>query len=223
MTPYEELLAELGKNSDPVYREGHKKLLKDEEINVIGVRVPVMRKIAARYKGRVGEIMDFPDGYHEVTFVKLTAVSLLPYEEFIGYIDRCVPLIDNWATCDSFAPKCISRHREEFLPYIRKYAADGGEFSQRFALTTLLHFYVEEKYLETIFSLCDRCDTSKYYVHMAVSWLIAETLVKFYDRSIGYINEHSLDKKTHNKAIRKACESYRLSTDRKNYLKGIKR
>ena len=99
----------------------------------------------------------------------------------------------------------------------------NGEFEQRFALTTLLHFYVEEKYLEEIFSMIDRSDTSKYYVHMAAAWLIAETLAKYYPQARGYLMEHSLDKRTHNKAIQKACESYRLSNDDKNYLKGLKR
>lgn len=109
------------------------------------------------------------------------------------------------------------------MPYIRKYAADPGEFEQRFALTTLLHFYVDGQYLETIFAIVERCDTSKYYVHMAAAWLIAETLVKHYERAVGFLSDNSLDKKTHNKAIQKACESFRLSNDRKNYLKGMKR
>lgn len=221
--PYLKLLDELKGLADENYKKFHKRLLKDEKINVLGVRVPILRKIAKSYKNNVDELMTFPDEYYEVTFVKLTAVSQLKYEEFIKYVDKCVPLIDNWATCDCFTPKCIANRKEDFLPYIRKYAAEDGEYFQRFALTTLLHYYVEENYAETIFSLTERCDTSKYYVHMAAAWLIAEMLVKHYDIAKSFLLEHSLDKKTHNKAIQKACESFRLSDDRKNYLKGIKR
>ena len=86
-----------------------------------------------------------------------------------------------------------------------------------------MHYYVEEKYAETIYAIVERCDTSLYYVHMAAAWLIAEMLVKHYESAVGFLSEHSLDRKTHNKAIQKACESFRLSSDRKNYLKGIKR
>lgn len=220
---YQELLTELESYADEGYKTFHKKLLKNDNVNVIGVRVPVLRKIAKRYKDDVDVLLTFPDEYYEVTFIKLTAVSLLPYEKFTGYVDKCVTLIDNWATCDCFAPKCISGHKDEFMPYIRKYASNDNEFYQRFALTTLLHFYVEDRYAETIFALAERSDTSLYYVHMAVAWLIAETLVKFYDKAKSFLLENTLDKKTHNKAIQKACESYRLSNDQKNYLKGIKR
>lgn len=220
---YQEFLTELKGYADEEYKAFHKKLLKNDNVNVIGVRVPVLRKIARKYSGDVDGLLAFPDEYYEVTFIKLTAVSMLEYGQFIKYVDRCVSLIDNWATCDCFTPKCIDKYKDDFMPYIRKYAQNSGEFYQRFALTTLLHFYVEEKYAETIFALAERSDTKLYYVHMAVAWLIAETLVKFYDKAKSFLLENTLDKKTHNKAIQKACESFRLSDDRKNFLKGIKR
>ncbi len=220
---YRGLLEELESVSDPAYREFHKKLLKNENINVLGVKIPVLRKIARKYSDKTDVILTFPDEFYEVTFIKLAAVSLLDYGAMMEKLDRCVHLIDNWATCDTFAPRCIKSHREEFLPVIRAYAQSDGEFVQRFAFTTLLNFYVEEKYLETIFSLCERADTSMYYVHMAVAWLIAETLAKYFERARGFLLDNSLDRKTHNKAISKALESYRLTNDQKNYLKGIKR
>lgn len=221
--PYQQLLCELKELADDEYKNFHKKLLKNDDIAVLGVRIPVLRKIARSYKDRIDELLSFPDEFYEVTFVKLTAVSYLKYEQFIKYVDKCVPLINNWATCDCFKAKCIQNHRDEFLPYIFKYAQDDGEFYQRYALVTLLHFYVEEKYADIIFSLCDRCDKSLYYVHMAVAWLVAETLVKFYERAKGYLLQNSLDKKTNNKAIQKACESFRLSQEQKTYLKGLKK
>lgn len=221
--PYQQLLAELKNNADEEYKSFHKRLLKNDEINVLGVRVPVLRKIAKKYKDCADELLTFPDEYYEVTFVKLTAISYLKYEDFIKYVDRCVPLINNWATCDCFSAKCIQNHREEFLPYLLKYSEVKSEFYQRFALVTLLHFYVEEKYAELIFNLSCKSDTNLYYVHMAVAWLVAETLVKFYETACGFLKKNLLDKKTHNKAIQKACESYRLSLEQKNYLKGLKR
>lgn len=223
MTPYHKFLDEIKFYSEPEYREFHKKLLKNDSIDVLGVRVPTLRKLAKKHKGEVDNLLTYPDEYYEVTFIKLCSVALLDYENFIKRLDSCVKLINNWACCDCFIPKCIEKHKEEFLPIIKKYAAKDGEFEQRFALTTLLHFYVEERYLETIFSIVERCDTSKYYVHMAAAWLIAETLAKYYPRAKDFLMENSLDKKTHNKAIQKACESFRLSNDEKNYLKGIKR
>lgn len=221
--PYRELLAELNGYADENYRAFHTKLLKNDDVNILGVRIPQLRKIAKAYKGELDELITYPDEFYEVTFIKLTAVSYLEYDEFIKYVDKCIPLIDNWATCDCFVPKCIIKHREDFLPYIKKYAAEDKEFYQRFSLTTLLHFYVEENYAQIIFSFVEKCNTQYYYVHMAAAWLIAEALVKFYDTAKDFLLKNSLDRKTHNKAIQKAVESYRLTEDRKNYLKGIKR
>lgn len=226
MTLYQELLDEINAVADETYCDFHKRLLKNDEIKVLGVRVPVLRKIAKKYVNAVDELMRVPDEYYEVTFVKLTAVSLLKWENFIDYVDECVSLIDNWATCDCFVPKCIAKHKEEFLSYIFKYAACDKEFYQRFALTTLLHFYVEEKYLCTITDTVGSVNTANYYVHMAAAWLIAEMLVKYYDYAKHLLTDGLngvLDAKTHNKAIQKACESFRLSDEQKTYLKGLKR
>ncbi len=223
MTLYREFLKELEDLQDLKYREFHLKLLKNNNLNVIGVKIPYLKKLAVKYSGETDNLLTFPDEYYEVTFVKLSVVALLDYDNFVSYVENCVKLIDNWATCDSFAPKCIEAHKDEFLPYIRKFSSSDMPYTRRFALTALIHFYVEEKYLETIFSIVERCDNSDYYVHMASAWLISETLVKYYDRAVGFLSDNTLDKKTHNKAIQKACESFRLSNDRKNFLKGMKR
>ena len=221
---YRQLLEILEYNSDVKYREFHKQLLKNDSISVLGVRVPALRKIAKQFKGDIDNLLSFPDEYYEITFIKLTAVSNLKYEEFVKYADLCVSLIDNWATCDCFTPKCIEKHKREFLPYIERYLSNNGEFYQRFALTTLLHFYVEEEFLDIIFNAIKRADTEKYYyVHMAAAWLTAEVLVKYYGWGVTFLQSESLDKKTHNKAIQKANESFRLSEEQKNFLKEIKR
>ena len=221
---YRQLLEILEDNADSKYREFHSRLLKNDNINVLGVRVPILRKIAKQFIGDTDNLMCFPNEYYEVTFIKLTAVSNLKYEQFIKYVDQCVSLIDNWATCDCFTPKCIEKHKQEFLPNIDKYLSYDSEFYQRFALTTLLHFYVEEEFLEIIFDSIKKANSEKYYyVHMAAAWLMAEVLVKHYDLGIKFLQTETIDKRTHNKAIQKANESFRLSNEQKIFLKGIKR
>ena len=231
MILYPEFLEEIKSFAEPEYAAFHKRLLKNDSINVLGVRVPRLRKIAKKYINCVDELLSFPDEYYEVTFIKLTAVSYLKWDEFINYVDRCVPLIDNWATCDCFTPKCIAKHKEEFLPFIYTYQGEDKEFYQRFVLTTLLHFYVEEKYYYDLLQIITEVDTEEYYyVHMAAAWLLAELIIKFYDETVKFliqtIEAHNkgweVDIKTHNKAIQKACESYRLTAEQKTYLKGLK-
>ena len=233
---YEELLTELKSLAEPEYAAFHKRLLKNDKINVLGVRVPTLRKIAKRYKNLVPTLLSFNDDYYEVTFIKLQAAALLPYNFFINYVDKCVSLIDNWATCDCFAPKCIAQHKDEFLPYLCVYRDSDKEFTQRISLTTYLHFYVEDKYLQFIYdAVQENVDLDLYYVHMAAAWLIAEVVVKYYDEGAAFLkcNAECYDKegkgheffeiKTHNKAIQKACESYRLTKEQKDFLRGLKR
>ncbi|MGN1060320.1 MAG: DNA alkylation repair protein [Candidatus Coproplasma sp.] len=220
---YEELLAELKGLSDGEYAAFHSRLLHNPSINVIGVRTPVLRSLAKSYAIRFEELFALPKEYYEVTFLKLIAASSLPFEKFITIVDGCVEIIDNWAACDCFKAACIKKHREEFLPFIEAYLGVNGEFYQRYALVTLLHFYVEEGYLDLIFESVERADRAYYYVYMAAAWLIAEVLVKYYDIGVEYLKRGRLDIKTHNKAIVKACESYRLTNEQKTELKGLKR
>ncbi|MGN0817876.1 MAG: DNA alkylation repair protein [Candidatus Coproplasma sp.] len=220
---YLQLLEELNSLSDRTYRSFHRRLLKNEKINVIGVRVPDIRKLAQKFKGDEEELLTFPDEFYEVTFIKLTACAALGYSEFVKVAERCVSLIDNWASCDSFKPACIAKHREEFKPYIERFIASDGEFSQRFALTTLLNYYVDEKFLPYIKKCLSYADTGKYYVHMAAAWLVAEILVKHFDYGVNLISCGLLDNKTANKAITKARESFRISKENKDYLNTLKR
>ncbi|MGN0814241.1 MAG: DNA alkylation repair protein [Candidatus Coproplasma sp.] len=220
---YARLLEELNANAQEKYLAFHKSLLKNDKIRLIGVSVPILRKLAKDFKGEEQLLLSFPDEYYEVTFIKLLACAALPYGEFLKVVDGCVALIDNWASCDSFKPKCIAKHRQEFIPYIEKYIASDGEFYQRFALTTLLAFYVGDDYIPLIKKCLSAADTRCYYVHMAAAWLVAEVLVKSYEQGVQILKSGILDAKTSNKAISKARESFRISDENKNYLKTLKR
>lgn len=220
---YDKLLGELFALADNNYACFHSKLLNNKNIKVIGVKTPLLRSLAKKYKGEIEKLFALPNDYYEVTFLKLTVASLLPYEEFCVRLDGCVKLIDNWASCDCFKAKCISGHKFEFMSFIKAYMGVNKEFYQRYALVCLLHFYVEEQYLNFIFDCVERADCSFYYVHMAVAWLVAEVIVKHYNAGIEYLKRNNLDKHTHNKAIAKSCESLRLSQQQKKELKGLKR
>lgn len=222
MITYEEACIRLYAQADGEYRLFHKKLLKNEKINVIGVRTPALKKLAKEWKGEWREILGFPNEYYEIVFLKCAVAGALPFEEFCAVADRLVSLLDNWATCDCFAAPCIAKHREEFMPYVRKYLADGREFVVRFALVTLLRYYTEEKYLPLIFESVERCGADRYYVETAAAWLLAEVLVKYYDEGVAFLRENRIPKEIRNRAIRKARESFRLDSARKETLRKMK-
>ena len=131
--------------------------------------------------------------------------------------------MDNWATCDMFKAKCISRHKEEFLPILQQIFTHGGEYFERYVLVTLLSVYIDEPYYPTIENCLKKADMEKYYVHMAAAWLTAEILIKRYEYGLALLDKNILPTKTHNKAIQKARESFRLTKEQKDYLKSLKK
>jgi 3-methyladenine DNA glycosylase AlkD len=214
---YSALLEELNSLTEEEYAAFQRKIVASKGQKILGVRTPVLRRLVKKYRSEYKTLMTFPDEYYEVTFLKLNAVALLPYEEFIKYVEPCVNCIENWATCDTFKANCLKTHREEFIPYLYKFL-QGGEFARRYALNTLLYFYIEEKYLPLVFKLLTSCDLAPYYTHMAAAWLTAEVLIKYYPQGLEFLKEGKLPPKTHNKAIQKARESFRLSDERKEEL-----
>ena len=222
MITYEEVLARLTALKDDSYAAFHSKLLKNDNVRLIGVRTPALRALAKEWRGEADTFLTFPDEYYEITFLKCALVGMLKYEEFIERVDEVVPLIDNWATCDMFTAPCVKKHREAFLPFIKRYLQSDREFTVRYGLVMLLHYYVEEKYLPLIFESVRNLKRKDYYIMMGAAWLIAEVLVKYYKEGTRFLEEGCMPKTMHNKAIQKACESYRISDEEKASLKLFK-
>ena len=166
--------------------------------------------------------MTFPNEYYEVVFIKLCAVSLLPYENFLIFLDECVGLIDNWALCDSFKPKYLTNNKKLFLKELERIFLHGGEFYERFVLVMLLNYYVEDEYADILKMYVQRADMQKYYVHMAVAWLVAEICVKLPNLGEEILKDKLLPTKTRNKAIQKARESFRVNKVYKERLNTLK-
>ncbi len=231
MMTYEQLLAALAEKKDETYRQFNERIVNVPAGTSIGVRTPLLRAFGKELvKGEgfdLDALLAFPNDVFEVRLLKCYAVGYkkMPFAEKVRYIEACLPVIDGWAVCDLFCStlKEIAKHREEFLPHIEAYIARGTEFSQRFGYVLLLGSYMAEEYLPRIFTLLERAHTQYYYTHMGAAWLIAEVLVKFYERGVSFLQTTALDAKTVNKAIQKARESYRLTDEQKNFLKLLKK
>ena len=222
MITYDEVLARLRAHQDSEYAAFHAKLLKDESVKLIGVRTPVLRALAKQWRGETDSFLSFPDEYYEVTFLKCALVGMLNYADFVKRVDGAVALLDNWATCDMFTAPCVKKHREEFLPFIEKYLQSDREFTVRYALVMLLHYYVETKYLPLIFESVADLTQDGYYIMRGAAWLIAEVLVKHYEEGVRFLQAGCMPKAMHNKAIQKACESFRISAEQKAFLKSLR-
>ena len=229
MVAYESVVSELKALSEQKFAEFQRRIINDDKLDILGVRMPVLRKVAKKYSLEDHEtFMGFPDEYFEVVFLKLAIAARMPYTHFVCECERLVNLLSDWALCDCFAPDCIGRNRDAFIPFIKKFLAakDGyaeGEYIRRFAYTTLLHFYVEESYLPLIIDCLNKCKNEKYYVTMAAAWLLSVVLVKHYDVGFEYLNSTMCDINMRNKAISKACDSYRITSEQKEQLKALRK
>ena len=189
---------------------------------ILGVRTPMLRTIAKRYQSEWKDILTFPNEYYEVVFLKLTMISKLPFEQFAEYLPSCISLMDNWALCDQMKAPAIKKNRESGLPILEEIFQMGGEYVERYVLVTLLSYYVEDNYLPILRTYMHRSNTNLYYIHMAVAWLLAEILIKKYDFGLQILQGKELDVKTHNKAIQKGIESYRITQLQKEQLRSLK-
>ena len=218
---YSEFIEKITPFAEEEFAQFQRKLIFTDR-KILGIRTPMLRKLAKEFSQNVEDLFSFPDEYYETVFITLTVVSMLPYGQFLQYLERCVALMDNWALCDSFKGKYIQKNKDDFLGVLEKLFAKGGEYFERYVLVVFLAEYVEKAYLPLIKGYIQRAHTEYYYVHMSVAWLVAEILIKEYIEGVALLKEGFLPQKTHNKAIQKAIESYRLSNEQKEYLRSLK-
>ena len=136
-----------------------------------------------------------------------------------------MPKIDNWAVCDIFCAglKITKKYRVEMWNLLQKYLKSNKEFEIRFAIVMILDFYIDEEYIERNFKIFDNIASQDYYVQLAVAWAISICLIKFYDKTLDYLEHADLDNFTYNKALQKAIESYRIDDKNKMILRKMKR
>lgn len=213
---------------DKKYREFHSKLMPNiHPDKVIGIRTPLLRK-QAKELAKHPEIETFlkalPHTYYEENNLHAFLLEQIKdYEVCLEKVETFLPYVDNWATCDSMAPKVFKKHKEELLKSIPKWMASDHEYTIRFGIEMLMKFYLdedfEEKYLEWVAAV----QSEQYYVNMMIAWYFATALAKQYEATLPYITEHRLSEWTHNKTIQKAVESYRITPEQKVYLRTLKR
>ena len=222
-----EIRVELFKMQDMDYRDFNSKLIPTVDKRLfIGVRTPELRKYAKQL-GKSIEVIEFlqalPHKYFDENQLHAFIISeIKDFKNCIAEINRFLPYMDNWATCDQLSPKIFKKHHSELFAYIKDWLKSDKVYTLRFGIGMLMEHFLDEDfdiiYPETVLKI--RSD--EYYVNMMIAWYFATALAKQYKSIIPFIENRSLDIWTHNKAIQKATESYRISTQRKNYLKELK-
>lgn len=193
----------------------------------IGVRVPAVRKLAKKlYKDSEHEVFlkELPHHYYDENMLHGLLISEeKDFERCLEKTETFLPYIDNWAVCDIMSPKVFQKHKNELLEKIREWASDEHTYTCRFGIEMLMSHFLNEDFKEEYLEIPALVSSSEYYVKMMVAWFFATALAKQWDATIPYLETNRLEPWTHNKTIQKARESYRITSEQKEYLKGLKR
>ena len=193
--------------------------------SVLGVRMPDCRALAKELcrMPDIGEFLtDLPHRYLDEN--NLHALILNEEKDCaaaVAAIDAFLPYVDNWATCDALRPKAFKKHPSALPDECRRWMRSGATYTVRFGIEMLMTHYLDENFRPEYLEEVSIIKSKEYYVNMMIAWYFATALAKQYEAAISYIEQRRLDQWTHNKTIRKAIESCRITEERKAYLRTL--
>lgn len=191
----------------------------------IGVRVPEARKLAKRIAKEPEAskfLKDLPHKYYDENILHALLISeIKDYDACIEEIDKFLPYVDNWAVCDIISPKIFKKNKTILLGKIKEWSASKKTYTSRFGIEMLMSHFLDDDFKPEYLEIPVSVHSKEYYVRMVIAWFFATALAKQWDTTIKYIEDHRLDKWTHNKAIQKARESRRITSKQKEYLKSL--
>ena len=218
---------ELLKLQDNKYREFQIKLVPNISADsIIGVRTPDMRNLAKKiFKDNNYEefLNDLPHKYYEENLIHFFIIAQIKdFDVCIKEVERFLPYVDCWPVSDQATPSVFKRNHDKLLPFIMNWIKSKHVYTQRFGIRMLMNEYLCNDFNKDCLEIVSNVKGKDYYLEMMVAWYFATALAKQYDETIKYIENKKLDAWTHNKAIQKALESYRVSEEHKNYLRSLK-
>jgi 3-methyladenine DNA glycosylase AlkD len=213
---------------DESYKEFNSKLIPTvDPKTVIGVRTPALRALAKEISADKENtdvfLENLPHKYFEENQLHAFIISgIKDYDECIEQLARFLPFVDNWATCDQMSPKVFRKHRPELLEHIRCWLQSDKTYTVRFGIGMLMEHFLDEDFDPSYPEMVAELRSDEYYINMMIAWYFATALAKQYESILPFIEEKRLSPWTHNKAIQKSVESYRITDEQKTYLRRLK-
>lgn len=228
-------------NKDEVYKKFNATLLPNINAKtIIGVRMPILRKIANEFftPENANEFFkEVPHKYFEENQIHMLLITkICDFKTCLQELQNFLPYVDNWSVCDAKFPNALLQNPRKFYENICNWLKSNNVYTMRFAINMLMNFFIEERFSKKHLQLVAAINlqqfdgsynttqeqTDYYYAQMAVAWYFATALAKQWDNAIPFIKNKILDAKTHNKIIQKAYESFRISSEHKNILRTLK-
>lgn len=219
---------ELFQLQDLKYKDFHQRLMPTVNPDkVIGIRTPVLRKFAKAFAKRAEAenfIKTLPHKYYEEDNLHAFLLEeIKDYKLLIQELNKFLPFVDNWATCDMLRPKILKNHKAQLLTDIKRWLNSDNTYTIRYGVNCLMLYYLEEDFKPEYMEWVKNIESQEYYTNMVRAWYFATALAKQYDEALVFLQNNELDKWTHNKTIQKAVESHRITKEQKEYLKTLKR
>ena len=227
MAELTKLQKQLFELQDLKYRDFHSKLMPEtDKETVIGIRTPVLRNVAKDFAGTSEAeafLRQLPHRYYEENNLHMMLITgIKDYEKCMEEIQRFLPCIDNWATCDYPAPKCFARHKDQVLEEAKRWISSGETYVIRYGIGMLMRLFLDEDFSSEYLEMAAAVQSQEYYINMMIAWYFATALAKQWDATVPYIEQHKLSDWVHRKTVQKAVESYRITPEQKEYLKGFR-
>ena len=220
---YQAILDEFASLSDGKYKAFNESLIPGTA-TAYGVRVPEVRRMAKAVvkKDPAGFLaVSRPDSYEEIMLRGFVIAGMkLPVAERFPLIEGFLPLIDNWAVCDTFCGSIKPKPAEKPLlwDWLQPFFRDPRTYYARFALVLFLGSFVEEAYIDAGLAHIEALTQEAYYVRMAAAWAVSVCYVKFPEKTLPLLQRQTLPAFTQNKSIQKIRESYRVPQADKDML-----
>lgn len=196
--------------------------------SVLGVRLPVLRKIAkqiakADWRGYLACASDasFEEIMLQGMVIGYARTELAVIQRYIAWF---IPKIDNWSVCDSFCSglKVAKAYPEEMWDFVLSYVRSDQEYGIRFGAVMLLNYYVDEMHWKEALAALEEIRHESYYVKMAAAWAVSVFYLKFPKETEEFLENCELDVFTYNKALQKIMESKKIDDDTRRRIRAMK-
>ena len=223
----DEIVSRLRQRADEGYRAFHMRLVPNvEPARILGVRVPEVRALARSLAGTPEAetfLRELPHEYYEENNLHAFLLEReRDYGALIEGLNRFLPFVDNWATCDSLSPALFKKHPDGLPEQALQWMQSDQTYTVRFGISVLMRYYLDEGFRPEYAERVAAVRSEEYYVRMMVAWYFATALAAREEDVLPYLTGRRLDPWTHRKAIQKAIESNRITPERKQFLRTLR-
>ena len=195
---------------------------------ILWTKIPVLRNLAKEFKNspeKENFLKIIPHKFFEENLLHVIFLeSEKDFDKAVLELEKFLPFIDNWSVCDTSSPKIFKKYPNETLQKIKIWIKSEKVYTIRYAIWLLLSNFLDENFSADLLELVAEVkNDDDYYVQMMQAWFFATALAKQYDATISLLESKKLEPFVQNKAIQKARESLRISSETKKYLLNLKK